>query len=303
MTLSEYYINKFSVPIEGCGTTGQLEAATRTQDMYFENTIIIQTDPIIQEEWDVARNIRCTWAHTFSKSVVATPFKVYEPEKVPVRLDARSIDTLMVIQEGEGPFAGPATGYVHMGDDISVVIYVQDPTHEMDANVVSCNASSAGGRQVALVDERGCRVRPELLTPFAKTRTTNGVDADLMLYSYLKAFNIGESPEFLISCHLEVCEGKCSEPCPFGTHSRVRRQEPSPSPSHPRSAMVELQRGVVVVAREPVIGGGEVCWLDGWVLVTGVVLVTVVGLLSTLSCVLALKLTSLRQQLQHKQLH
>lgn len=75
---------RFSVPIEGCGTTGQLEAATRTQDMYFENTIIIQTDPIIQEEWDVARNIRCTWPHTFSKSVVATPFKVYEPKKVGV---------------------------------------------------------------------------------------------------------------------------------------------------------------------------------------------------------------------------
>lgn len=50
-------------------------------------------------------------------------------------------------------------------------------------------------------------------------------------------------------------------------------------------------------------GGGEACWLDGWVLVTGVVLVTVVGLLSTLSCILALKLTSLRQQVQHKQLH
>lgn len=56
----------------------------------------------------------------------------------------------------------------------------------MDANVISCNASSAGGTMVELVDSHGCVKRPDLLTRFAKTRNTNGVEADLMLYSYLK---------------------------------------------------------------------------------------------------------------------
>lgn len=45
--------------------------------------------------------------------------------QVPVQLDSRSVNTLMEIQRGSGPFASPATGYVYMGDDTSVVIYVQ----------------------------------------------------------------------------------------------------------------------------------------------------------------------------------
>ena len=55
-----------------------------------------------------------------------------------------------------------------------------------DANVVSCNASSAGGVSVSLVDAKGCVLRPDLITPFVKTRETNGIQADLMLYAYMK---------------------------------------------------------------------------------------------------------------------
>ena len=57
----------------------------------------------------------------------------------------------------------------------------------MDANVVSCNATTAGRTTtVGLVDDKGCLLRPDLLTPFSKTKDIKGVDADLMLYSYLK---------------------------------------------------------------------------------------------------------------------
>lgn len=283
----------FNVPIDNCGTTGQLDRATRNQDTYFENTIIIQNDALIQEEWDIARAIRCTWRHTIQKSVDFIPFKVYEPLKVPVQLDSRSINTLMEIQHGSGPFANPATGYVYMGDDTSVVIYIQDPSHEMDANVISCNASSAGGTVVELVDSHGCIKRPELLTQFAKTRNTNGVEADLMLYSYLKAFRIGESPEFLISCHLEVCEGSCSEPCSGGLYpSRKKRQEPS---STPPSAVVELQKDVVVISREQ-LTGSEMCWVDSTLLMVIAGLSCVVFTLSTLSCFLVHKVNVLHSQ-------
>jgi len=33
---------RFLIPVNGCGTDGQLEDPTPTRDMYFENTIIIQ---------------------------------------------------------------------------------------------------------------------------------------------------------------------------------------------------------------------------------------------------------------------
>nr|XP_045596600.1 uncharacterized protein LOC123757186 [Procambarus clarkii]XP_045596601.1 uncharacterized protein LOC123757186 [Procambarus clarkii] len=287
----------FNVPIDNCGTSGQLDMATPDRDMYFENTIIIQNDALIQEVWDTARAIRCTWQHTIQKSVRFTPFKVYEPLKVPIELDSRSVNTLMEIQRGSGPFSSPATGYVYMGDDTSVVIYVQDPSQKMDANVISCNASSAGGTTVELLDSRGCVRRPDLLTQFSKTRNTNGIEADLMLYSYLKAFRIGESPDFLISCHLEVCEGECSEPCSGGPYpSRKKRQEPS---STPPSAVVELQRGVVVVSRQQ-LTGGEICWVNSTILVGVTGLLCVVFVLSTLSCFLVHKINVLSKQLQGK---
>lgn len=287
------------MPIDGCGTSGQLDMATPDRDMYFENTIIIQNDALIQEEWDIARNIRCTWQHTIQKSVAFSPFKVYEPLKVPVQLDSRSVNTLMEIQRGSGPFASPATGYVYMGDDTSVVIYVQDPTRELDANVISCNASSAGGTQVQLLDSRGCVVRPDLLTQFSKTRETNGVQADLMLYSYLKAFRIGESPEFVISCHLEVCEGECSAPCNGGPKpSTIRRKREDSAQTSP-SAVVELQRGVVVMTREQ-LRGTEECWVNSKMLMAMVFVSCVVLALSTLICFLVYKVKILRDQLEGK---
>ncbi|XP_037790918.1 uncharacterized protein LOC119586284 [Penaeus monodon] len=301
VTIENSGSNKFSfnVPIDGCGTSGQLDMATPDRDMYFENTIIIQNDALIQEEWDIARNIRCTWQHTIQKSVAFSPFKVYEPLKVPVQLDSRSVNTLMEIQRGSGPFASPATGYVYMGDDTSVVIYVQDPTRELDANVISCNASSAGGTQVQLLDSRGCVVRPDLLTQFSKTRETNGVQADLMLYSYLKAFRIGESPEFVISCHLEVCEGECSAPCNGGPKpSTIRRKREDSAHTSP-SAVVELQQGVVVMTREQ-LRGAEECWVNSKMLMAMVFVSCVVLALSTLICFLVYKVKILRDQLQGK---
>ena len=42
-----------------------------------------------------------------------------------MRLDKRSVDTLMEVQAGAGPFARPAMGYVHLGEQASVVFYVQ----------------------------------------------------------------------------------------------------------------------------------------------------------------------------------
>ena len=35
--------------------------APTPQGSYIENTIIVQYDPLLQEVWDQARKIRCTW--------------------------------------------------------------------------------------------------------------------------------------------------------------------------------------------------------------------------------------------------
>ena len=35
--------------------------APTPQGSFIENTIIVQYDPLLQEVWDQARKIRCTW--------------------------------------------------------------------------------------------------------------------------------------------------------------------------------------------------------------------------------------------------
>jgi len=60
----------------------------------------------------------------------------------------------------------------------------------MDANVLNCSASTVGGKREQLIDQFGCVQKPDLMTFFDKSRTSNGVQADLMLYSYIKVRQI-----------------------------------------------------------------------------------------------------------------
>ena len=74
----------FSVPLKGCGTISHLGgkgnsnslAAHRSlevsnEEIFLENTIIIQRDPDIQEAGDTARRLRCVWRNALQKSVNA----------------------------------------------------------------------------------------------------------------------------------------------------------------------------------------------------------------------------------------
>ena len=46
---------------------------------YVENTIIVQYDALVQEVWDQARKLRCTWYDYYEKSVTFRPFQVTLP--------------------------------------------------------------------------------------------------------------------------------------------------------------------------------------------------------------------------------
>ena len=43
---------------------------------YVESTIIVQYDPQVQEVFDQARKLRCTWYDYYEKSVTFRPFQV-----------------------------------------------------------------------------------------------------------------------------------------------------------------------------------------------------------------------------------
>lgn len=68
--------------IHACGTSGNVETgqygygSDTSSGTYFENIIVIQYDPQVQEVWDQARKLRCTWHDQYEKSVTFRPFPV-----------------------------------------------------------------------------------------------------------------------------------------------------------------------------------------------------------------------------------
>lgn len=72
----------FEISIHACGTSGNTEnglygyGADSGSGTYFENIVVIQYDPQVQEVWDQARKLRCTWHDQYEKSVTFRPFPV-----------------------------------------------------------------------------------------------------------------------------------------------------------------------------------------------------------------------------------
>ncbi|GLH13616.1 Uncharacterized protein GBIM_18148 [Gryllus bimaculatus] len=72
----------FEISIHACGTAGNTEnglygyGADSGSGTYFENIIVVQYDPQVQEVWDQARKLRCTWHDQYEKSVTFRPFPV-----------------------------------------------------------------------------------------------------------------------------------------------------------------------------------------------------------------------------------
>lgn len=77
------------MPLKGCGTVSQTASkvtarslSSGNDDLFLENTIVIQDDPDIQELGDTARRLRCVWRHSLQKSVNAKLSNFYKPSMV-----------------------------------------------------------------------------------------------------------------------------------------------------------------------------------------------------------------------------
>lgn len=72
----------FEIGIHACGTSGNTDNnlygynSETGSGTYFENIIVIQYDAQVQEVWDQARKLRCTWHDQYEKSVTFRPFPV-----------------------------------------------------------------------------------------------------------------------------------------------------------------------------------------------------------------------------------
>ena len=152
--------------------------------------------------------------------VTFSPFSVAEMQQVAEVKFAGSGDnvrTRMEIQFGRGPFAAPLEGLTKIGDELTVVIYVEDGGAGYDMMVKNCYAYDSrnfkSANKIRLLNDHGCLFRPHQMEYFQRTFDTGSSGADLIGYARMNAFKFPDKMDVFLSCELELCKGGCDTHC------------------------------------------------------------------------------------------
>lgn len=211
---SGFLTANFDVFLNNCGTSSSADQqgfAPSAGNAFLENTIIIQFDPLVQEVWDQARKLRCTWYDYYEKSVTFKPFNVDTLQAVQANFLGDNIQCWMQIQVGKGPWASEVSGIVKIGQTMTMVLAIKDDENKFDMLVRNCVAHDGRRPPIPLVDDFGCVVRPKVMSPFQKVRNF-GVSASVVSYAYFQAFKFPDSMNVHFQCVIQVCRHECPEP-------------------------------------------------------------------------------------------
>lgn len=254
----------FDISINSCGTQGNTEnglygyGSHSGSGSYFENTIVIQYDPQVQEVWDGARKLRCTWHDQYEKSVTFRPFSVDMLDVVRADFAGDNVGCWMQIQVGKGPWASEVSGLVKIGQTMTMVLAIKDDDNKFDMLVRNCMAHDGKRAPIQLVDQRGCITRPKLMSRFTKIKDF-GASASVLSYAHFQAFKFPDSMEVHFQCTIQICRYQCPEQCTEGSsggggyqgHSREKRELSDESDStkvEEKQADVGVNRVIQVVS-------------------------------------------------------
>ncbi|KAB0800508.1 hypothetical protein PPYR_06248 [Photinus pyralis] len=213
----------FEIGIHACGTSGNTEnglygyGAESGSGTYFENIIVIQYDPQVQEVWDQARKLRCTWHDQYEKSVTFRPFPVDMLDVVRTDFAGDNVGCWMQIQVGKGPWASEVSGLVKIGQTMTMVLAIKDDDSKFDMLVRNCMAHDGKRAPIQLIDQKGCVTRPKLMSRFTKIKNF-GASASVLSYAHFQAFKFPDSMEVHFQCTIQICRYQCPDQCSDGSN-------------------------------------------------------------------------------------
>ncbi|KAH7639155.1 hypothetical protein HUG17_3188 [Dermatophagoides farinae] len=216
----------FDIRIDSCGTTGNMGPNSLTAygnvnaGNFFENTVIFQYDPFVQEAWDQARKLRCTWHDQYEKSVSFRPFPVDMVDVVRADFAGDNVGCWMQIQVGRGPWASEVAGIVKIGQTMTMVLAIKDEENKFDMLVRNCVAHDGKRAPIELVDTNGCIVRSKLMSKFTKIKNF-GSSASVLSYAHFQAFKFPDSMEVHFQCTIQICKNSCPEQCDQSGQSNI----------------------------------------------------------------------------------
>ena len=210
---------QFDIGIHECGTSGNTDniyngygGSETGAGSYFENIIVLQYDPQVQEVWDQARKLRCTWHDQYEKSVTFRPFPVDMLDVIRADFAGDNVGCWMQIQVGKGPWASEVSGLVKIGQTMTMVLAIKDDDSKFDMLVRNCMAHDGKRAPIQLVDQRGCVTRPKLMSRFTKIKNF-GASASVLSYAHFQAFKFPDSMEVHFQCTIQICRYQCPEQC------------------------------------------------------------------------------------------
>jgi len=205
----------FEIFLNSCGMSSSGNTETYGQPnpagSYVENTIIIQYDALVQEVWDQARKLRCTWYDYYEKSVTFRPFQVDMINAVTANFLGDNLQCWMQIQVGKGPWSSEVSGIVKIGQTMTMVMGIKDDENKFDMLVRNCVAHDGKRAPIQLVDELGCVTRPKIMSKFQKIKNF-GSSASVVSYAYFQAFKFPDSMNVHFQCVIQVCRYNCPDP-------------------------------------------------------------------------------------------
>lgn len=204
----------FDIFLGACGMSSSeasIPSASQGTGLYIENTVIIQYDAQVQEVWDQARRLRCTWYDFYEKAVTFKTFSVEMQDAVTANFLGDNIQCWMQIQAGKGPWASEVAGIVKIGQTMTMVLAIKDEENKFDMLVRNCVAHDGRHQPIQLVDDSGCVIRPKIFSRFHKVKNF-GASATVVSYAYFQAFKFPDSMNVHFQCVIQVCRHECPEP-------------------------------------------------------------------------------------------
>lgn len=201
------------------------------QKNFMWNTITVQYNPLIEEEFDEHFKVTCEYGYDFWKTVTFPFLDVEVATGNPVVFTLSPPECFMEIRNGYGVTGTRVAGPVRVGDPLTLVIYMRSkygkwwkvndgreeiviaplnysPIDGFDIVVNDCVAHNGANKRIQLIDDYGCPVDDKLISPFRGSWSDSGV-YETQVYAYLKTFRFTGSPALYIECDVRMCHGRC----------------------------------------------------------------------------------------------
>ncbi|CAB3365611.1 Hypothetical predicted protein [Cloeon dipterum] len=252
----DYY--EFYIQLNRCGTLGKNTQSQDTRKQpaknFMWNTVTVQYNPMIEEEWDEHFKVTCEYGYDFWKTVTFPFLDVEVATGNPVVFTLSPPECYMEVRHGYGATGTRVSGPVRVGDPLTLLIYMRSKYDGFDIVVNDCYAHNGANKRIQLIDQYGCPVDEKLISRFRGSWSETGV-YETQVFAYMKTFRFTGSPALYVECDVRMCHGHCpNQPC----HWRNARSRRSTSDNLIQSTQVpQLSENISLFQSLRVLQEGE----------------------------------------------